>query len=198
MEQKAGGNCCRRARDFPACTSVLGTASGSCSDSSGGDTVRSQSRNNVCLLGPVLGAVSADAWGLLAHPKMVVVSCPWSSPLCLTRAVGAARALGSRTGCCDRPLSSLLLCVSTSRSSLPWILCSENCCCNCEPYPGGCVFKLWFCTTLRSTGKAFASLYMYKSCLIQNISYLQFELFEARPLRDGGGSESNEDIQIEG
>lgn len=72
MEQKAGGKCYRRAWDFPACTSLLGTESGSCSYSSGGDVVKSQSCN-VCLLGPVLGAVSADAWGLLSDPEMMVV-----------------------------------------------------------------------------------------------------------------------------
>lgn len=35
----------------------------------------------------------------------------------------------------------------TSRSSWSWILCSRNCCCNCESYTGGCVFILYFCTT---------------------------------------------------
>lgn len=34
--------------------------------------MRSQSYN-VCLLDPALGAASADAWGLLGHPEVMVV-----------------------------------------------------------------------------------------------------------------------------
>jgi len=37
--------------------------------------------------------------------------------------------------------------LTTSSSSLSWLLCSTNCCCSCESYTGGCVFILYFCIT---------------------------------------------------
>lgn len=50
--------------------------------------------------------------------------------------------------------------LTTSCSSSSWILCSRNCCCNCESYTGGCVFYTVFLYHfLRSIGKEFAFLY---------------------------------------